>query len=108
MALLITDPAARRDDGIERVSMKADLLDEGWTDRAYSALLLYCAKFHAPFIAEEVREWAEGEGLISPPHDSRAWGAVIRRAVKAGVMRKVGYSTDKFMSPKTLWVGTGL
>lgn len=110
MALFRNEAAARRDDGIERVSMKADLLDEGWTERAYCALSLYCLKFHAPFIAEEVREWAEGEGLISPPHDSRAWGHIMRKAAKDKRIRKVGYKAAKSsnLSPKVLWATTGL
>ena len=111
MAFLYLDPAARRDDGIERVSMKADLLDEGWTDRAYSALLLYLAKFGAvPFIAEEVRAWAEDNRLISAPHDSRAWGQVMRRAAREKNIRKVGYKPAKSsnLSPKVLWAATGL
>lgn len=110
MGLLITDPAARRDDGIERVAMKADLLDEGWTDRAYAALTIYCAKAKDPFITEDVRAWAEGLGLISAPHDSRAWGAVMQKASRKGLVTKVGYAPAKSsnLSPKVLWAATGL
>ncbi len=110
MTLLIEDPAARRDDGIERVSMKADLLQDGWTDRAYAALSIYCAKAREPFIAEEVREWAEGLNLITPPHDARAWGQVIRRAARERKIRKCGYKPAKSsnLSPKVLWAATGL
>ena len=110
MALLITDPAARRDDGIERVSMKADLLDEGWTDRAYGVLMLFRMKQRAlPFIAEEVREWGEANGLINAPHDSRAWGHVLRKAAREGRIVKVGYKPAKSsnLSPKVLWRSTG-
>lgn len=110
MAFLMNDVVARRDDAIERVAMKADLLDESWTDRAFSALMLYCSKSNASFIAEEVREWAEREMLISPPHDSRAWGQVMRRAAREGRIRKLGYKPAKSsnLSPKVLWAATGL
>lgn len=105
MTMTKADAALRRDDGIERVSMKADLLQEGWTDRAYAALTIFCAKAKEPFIAEDVREWAEGLGLISAPHDSRAWGQVIQRAARSDLIRKIGYAPAKSsnLSPKVLW-----
>lgn len=110
MAFLIHDPAARRDEAIERVVTKADTIDPGWSDRAYAALSIYCAKSREPFIAEDVRAWAEGLGLISAPHDARAWGAVIQKAARKGMLAKVGYAPAKSsnLSPKVLWAATGL
>lgn len=105
MPLTAIDAARRRDDAIEQVVNHADELDPCWSDRAYSALELYCKKVAEPFIIEDVRAWAEGLWLISPPHDSRAWGAVIRRAAANGTVRKVGYAPAKSsnLSPKVQW-----
>jgi hypothetical protein len=38
---------------------------------------------------EDIRKIAEEKFLPSPP-DARAWGAVIRRAAKIGIVEKVG------------------
>ena len=105
MALTAIDAVRRRNEAIEKVSAHADELDPNWSDRAYSALTLYCTKATEPFIIEDVRAWAEGLGLISPPHDSRAWGAVIRRAAGNGLVSKVGFAPAKSsnLSPKVLW-----
>lgn len=105
MPLTMIDAAHRRDDAIEQVVSHADTLDPHWSSRAYSALELYCKKVAEPFIIEDVRAWAEGLGLISPPHDLRAWGAVIRRAAANGIVRKVGFAPARSsnLSPKVSW-----
>ena len=100
------DVAVRRDDAIESVARKADEIDAQWTERAYATLFLYCMHHKTPFIIEQAREWGEGLGLIIPPHDSRAWGAVVRRAAKGGLIVKCGFAAAKSsnLSPKVQWV----
>lgn len=101
----LLDAAKRRDEAIERVANHADALDPEWSDRAYASLIKFCCLYRVPFIAEEVRHWAEGLSLISPPHDARAWGAIIKRAAKDELIIKVGYAPAKSsnLSPKVQW-----
>ena len=49
------------------------------------------------FQAIELRSYAEAQGLTSPP-DARAWGHVMRRLKKNGVIESVG--TGKSSDPK--------
>jgi hypothetical protein len=89
------------DDGMQRAVDHADAITTNWSDMAY-ALLLHFALQEGNFIAEEAREFAHKKGLPRPP-DGRAWGAVIKRAVNRGLIRKVSYRTDQYGSPKAVW-----
>ena len=110
MPMFCETVAERRDLAIERVATKADEVEPGWSDRAYAALTIFCAKSKEPFIAEDVRAWAEGLGLISAPHDARAWGAVMQKACRRGLVSKVGFAPAKSsnLSPKVLWEAAGV
>lgn len=59
-----------------------------WQDRAFQMLRSY-AQTHSLFLIEEARAAALRAGLTEPC-DSRMWGAVTRRAVRAGLIRRVG------------------
>ncbi len=54
-------------------------------------------------VKENIREVAEP--VIGVPHDSRAWGAVMRRAARARLIEKIGYApaASSHGSPKPLW-----
>lgn len=41
---------------------------------------------------ERIRQFAEERGLPKPP-DKRAWGAIAQQLAKAGLLRKVGWTT---------------
>lgn len=99
------DVMERRDEAIARVVANADEREPGWPDRAYAALLRFCEQERNPFIIEEAREWAEARGFITPPHDHRAWGAIVQRAARAGVVLKDGYAPARSsnLSPKVRW-----
>lgn len=92
---------ARRDDGIERAIEHAG---KRWARLARGFLLEYLSANRVQFLAETVREFAEGRGMDLPP-DGRAWGSVIRSAAREKLIRKVGYAPAKSsnMSPKVLW-----
>lgn len=94
---------SRRDDGMQRAVEHADDVKPYWSDMAMTWVLVY-RDMHAEFLAEDVRAYAHAGGLPGPP-DGRAWGAVIRRAAKAGHIVKVGYAPAKTsnLSPKVLW-----
>jgi hypothetical protein len=93
------------EDGIERAVRHADAQEPGWSDVALMFLERH-ARRNAAFMTEEVRVAAEEWGLAAPPY-RRAWGAVVRRAVKAGFIAADGFSPQRsascHCSPKTVW-----
>jgi hypothetical protein len=95
----------RRDIGIHRAVEKAESDDSGWSWRAYYAVLKFLVVNKTPFLTEDVREWAESNGHIPVPKNGKAWGAVMQRAARRGVIKKVGYDLAKSsnLSPKVLW-----
>jgi hypothetical protein len=95
--------AARRDDGMQRAVEHADAVDLFWSERAYGHVMDFC-RTKITFLTEDARAFAEGRGLQAPP-DGRAWGAVMQRAARNGLMKKAGYAPAKSsnLSPKVLW-----
>jgi hypothetical protein len=80
------------DAGIKQAVDHADSVNEGWSEQAYNVLDEYSQMFAAypDFQIEEVRDYADRMGLEKPP-SNRAWGGVVRRAVKAGLIERVGF-----------------
>jgi hypothetical protein len=89
---------------IQRGVDHADRVEPGWSDTAWDFLVGFLRDTDE-FMAEDVR--AKASGLVPDPPDARAWGGVIRRAVKAGMLTRVGYGTKKakncHMQPITIW-----
>lgn len=97
---------ARRDAGMALATDKADRDAEGWSADARAALVRYAQENpHLQFLAEHVRQWAEGKGLVSAPENGRAWGSVFRNAAADGLIVRVGYAPadSSNRSPKCLW-----
>jgi hypothetical protein len=97
----------RRDIGIDTSEGKANLDKAGWSDEAMHGLELYCQAHEAhEFLAEDVRAWTEEMGVVAAPENGRAWGGVIRRAARQGLIIRVGYGRAKSSNcaPKCLWV----
>jgi len=97
-----------RDVGMQRAADHADRVEEGWSDRAHGFLVDYVAANRGrAFMAEDIRASAESEGLPPPP-DNRAWGSVVSRAVRASIIKRMGYGAQKSVtchcSPKSIWV----
>lgn len=95
-----------RDTGIRRAVDNADRVNGSWSDGAYN-LLVTIAGAGLEFMVEDVRKFAESVNFPVPP-SARAWGAIAVKAVKAGVIRRVGYSQVKnpkaHGTPASLWV----
>ena len=74
-----------------------------WHENAYLALINF-TKTNFSFMTEDVRAHTEVTGMAQP-HDNRAWGAVIKRAVKAAIIKRAGYLPSKtgHMRPMPLW-----
>ena len=104
--------------GADRAVAHADQDEPGWSERAYRLLLAFIAEKKTircagldptqdirEFSTEDVREWI-GARLPEPP-DRRAWGAIVRRAVTAGLIVRAGYRPHRDPSRhhgvSTLW-----
>lgn len=92
----------RRDVGMQSSYQHAEQDVPEWGDLAYNYLLDY-ARRHGDFLIEDVR--ASAAGYVPEPPELRAWGAVINKAARRGLIRKVGYKLAKSSncSPKCLW-----
>lgn len=91
-----------RDAGIRSSAQHAG--DE-WQAKALQWVVLHAIACNGePFLAEDVRQEAERDGM-EPAPDSRAWGAVMRRAAAQGKIESCGYAPAKssHMSPKVQW-----
>lgn len=95
-----------RDDGMDRAAAHADAVHGGWSNFAYDILLRYAEK-HEVFMAEDVREFARVVDGFEDPPDGRAWGSVVMRAAKAGIIKRIGYAPMKspncHANPKSVW-----
>lgn len=105
------DRRAARDEAINRATGHADAVEPAWSERAYAHLLAYPALPRgAAFMAEDVRKFAEEQGLPTPP-DPRAWGGVVQRAVRVGIIESAGFGYSKnrraHLRPTAIWRRAG-
>lgn len=78
-----------RNAGINQAADHANQVDDHWTQKAYDQLLDFLAIVSGSFMGEDIRTYANKKGLPSPP-TNRAWGAVITRAQRENLIRKIG------------------
>jgi hypothetical protein len=104
--MITTDEAAdKRNEGMDRAEDHAEHTSSGWGAAAASLLEKFVQERGSePFLAEDFVDYARTK-ILSPP-DKRAFGPVLSRAAKAGVIRKDGYALAKTsnLSPKVKWV----
>jgi hypothetical protein len=100
------EAVARRDGGIAKASGHAESVSPHWNEEADRALRVFLRTRDGGFLAEEFVHWTRGNRDIAQPPDGRAWGAVVNRAARAGLIRKLGYAAANTSnrSPKCLWV----
>lgn len=79
--------------GANAAAANADRVSPEWTDRAYFLFAAY-ARGHAEFATEDVVSYATTLGFAAPP-DKRAWGHVAKRAAKARIVERSGYTKAK-------------
>ena len=84
----------------------ANLRTPGWSDMAMGFLMDFLDTRTDSFLAEEVRAYASDRGLDAPP-SNRAWGGVMARASRNGLIRSVGFALTSnplaHNTPATLW-----
>lgn len=79
----------------------------GWSNSAMSYLVGFLSmRGNEPFLAEDVREYAKAHGLEDAP-SQRAWGGVMTRASRKGIIRSVGFGLTTnpaaHRTPATRW-----
>jgi hypothetical protein len=97
-----------RDRGIKRAIDHADRIRSAWSVEAWGILKAFLLVRSHEFMTEDFRAWAYENTEIELPPDGRAWGGIIVRAVKSGMIKKVGYrpmkSKNCHANPKAVWV----
>jgi hypothetical protein len=77
---------------------------EVWSELASNFLESYILS-HDEFMAEDVRN--ASVGMVPEPPDQRAWGGIIQKYSKAGIIYRIGYrpmkSPNCHMNPKAVW-----
>tara|TARA_R100001530_G_scaffold92678_1_gene64367 strand:- start:398 stop:715 length:318 start_codon:yes stop_codon:yes gene_type:complete len=93
-----------RDKGIKKALDNANNTYDKWSDRAYKFLVNYI-KSQYEFMTEDVRIASEKE--IPKPPSGRAWGGIILKASRAGLIDRVGFSNVKnakaHKTPASIW-----
>lgn len=97
----------RKAHGMAQALAHANAASRDWSEQAYAAVAHFAAQ-RIDFRAEQVRADAEQHGLPAAPHN-RAWGAVISKAARAGLIRRVRFAPCD--NPKahschvSVWIG---
>ena len=101
---MINNGTQLRDKGINQAIDNADDTHERWSEKAYKFLINWI-KTQYEFMTEDVRLASEKE--IPIPPSNRAWGGIILRASRAGLISRVGFSNVKnakaHRTPATVW-----
>jgi len=96
----VVEAKTNRDNAIQRAVEHADRVEVKWSDRAWGLFESYCEALtiaanngvgEVVFRTEQFVSSAKSNGLPDPP-DNRAFGAIILKAVKAGMITRVGYA----------------
>lgn len=95
-----------RDIGMQRAIDHANAVHANWAEDAYAFLIVFVASHQSEFLAEDVI--GSSVGIVPNPPDTRAWGSVIVRAKKEGIIRSNGFRAVKNKQahnrPSTVWV----
>lgn len=96
-----------RDKGMQRAVDHAEVIEPGWQDMAYSFLVNVFLKHNSkPFMTEDFR--AACKGIVPDPPSLRAFGPIILKARRSGLVRRIGTRPVKNakanMAFATVWV----
>lgn len=90
--------------GADQAERHANETAPGWGDKAFEALCAFVKQHTGKFQAEDVRVWARH---VPPAPSLRAWGNVMVRAAKEGLIKAVGYERVNnplaHSTPATVW-----
>jgi hypothetical protein len=79
--------------GIKKAEDHANAIHDDWSNQAYEFMLIFLRHSKTDFMVEDVR--AACKGVVPEAPTSRAWGAIILRAAKAKLVKKVGIRSVK-------------
>lgn len=99
------DALAAGHERAKKAGNRAEREDPGWTAAACELTIEFGRKKAAGFLIEDAAVYAYAHGLPQPK-EKRSWGSVVLRLKKGDPGRRIvaiGFSTDNFGSPKTLW-----
>ena len=84
-----------RDAGMKKAIQSAEQICEGWSEKAFQLFKWYLSSIPRGkrFLIEDFREAIKDK--IPAPRSSRAFGPIAMRAVKAGLIERVGYRQVK-------------
>jgi len=92
------------DQGIMYAIDHADYHSENWSGRAFEFLKQFILD-NSEFMTEDVR--LASKGIIEEPPSNRAWGGVVVRAARLGLIRRKGFrnvtNANAHCTPATLW-----
>lgn len=91
----VVESRARRDAGIKVAIDHADNVTENWSTKAYNILLEYLRDVPGEFMIEDVRAFSATKDDFEMPPNNKAWGGVIVRAYKSGLVKRVRYDQVK-------------
>lgn len=93
--------------GIHLAAEHADQVKPGWLDEAINDLKVFLLWNTSPFMCETFRVFAEQECQLPPPPHARAYGAVMQRAKREGLIEHAGYkqvsNPRAHMANASLW-----
>lgn len=85
---------AQRDESMQRAVDAAEGRVPRWGEVAFQYIRLYAQQHKGTrFIGRDITQAAKVYGLESPASE-KAWGGPVQRAVREGVLRKVGFAQD--------------
>lgn len=95
-----------RDEGIEKAIAHADKVIYNWGYKAYLLLQEFIKTKHE-FLVEDFRLYCEQQKLETPP-DNRAFGGIILKAKRAGLVMSLRYESCKnkigHRHPVSVWI----
>ena len=92
--LAIDFARAQRNEAMQRAVDSADGRVPRWSEVAFQYICLYATQHRGQkFIGRDITQAAKAYGLESPSTE-KSWGGPIQKAVREGVIRKVGFAQD--------------
>jgi hypothetical protein len=99
-----------RDTGMKMALEHAEQITESWGDKCFELLKQYLELNREKFLTEYFRTWCETGNRIAEPPSKRAYGGVMSRAARAGLIRSTGYAPTSnpkaHCAPTNVWVAT--
>jgi hypothetical protein len=84
---------ALKEEGMQQAIENADRQIGDWSLSAFNLFRFFLKDKQVgfQFMAEQAREFSESRGLEIPP-TRRAWGSIVARAKREGLIKHVGFS----------------